>query len=136
MQKFIGQSEWDYQPLLAELPRQVGTELGEAAAVLVFDPSAFPKKGTASVGVQRQWCGRLGTIDNCPVGLYLGYVSRREQALVDVRRYLPKAWANRKRRRQQAGVPDASCFRTRQELLLELLEERGPTLPHAWIIFL
>ena len=72
LQKFIGQSEWDYQPLLTELVRQVGTELGEADAVLVFDPSAFAKKGTESVGVQRQWCGRLGKLDNCQVGIYLG----------------------------------------------------------------
>jgi len=133
LQKFIGQAEWDHQPLLTELVRQVGTELGEADGVLVFDPSAFPKKGTASVGVQRQWCGRLGKIDNCQVGIYLGYVSRREHALVDFRLYLPKEWANRKRRRQKAGVPDAIRFRTRHELILEMLDERGPSLPHAWV---
>jgi SRSO17 transposase len=72
LQKFIGQSEWAYQPLLTELVRQVGTALGAADAVLVFDPSAFAKKGTESVGVQRQWCGRLGKLDNCQVGIYLG----------------------------------------------------------------
>jgi SRSO17 transposase len=133
LQKFMGQSEWEYQPLLTELVQQVGTTLGEADGVLVFDPSAFPKKGTESVGVQRQWCGRLGKIDNCQVGIYLGYVSRREHALVDVRLYLPKEWANRKRRRQKAGVPAAIRFRTRHELILEMLDERGPSLPHAWI---
>jgi SRSO17 transposase len=133
LQKFIGQTEWDYQPLLTELARQVGAELGEADAVLVFDPSAFPKKGTASVGVQRQWCGRLGKLDNCQVGIYLGYVSRGEHALVDFRLYLPREWANRKRRRQRAGVPKAVRFRTRHQLILEMLDERGPSLPHAWI---
>jgi SRSO17 transposase len=133
LQKFIGQAEWDHQPLLTELAQQVGTELGEADGVLVFDPSAFAKKGTESVGVQRQWCGRLGKIDNCQVGIYLGYVSRREHALVDFRLYLPKAWANRKRRRQQSGVPEAIRFRTRHELILEMLDDRGPLLPHAWI---
>jgi hypothetical protein len=133
LQKFIGQAEWDHQPLLAELARQVGIELGEADGVLVFDPSAFAKKGTESVGVQRQWCGRLGKLDNCQVGLYLGYVSRREHALVDVRLYLPKEWAKSKRRCQKAGVPAASRFRTRHELFLEMLDERGPLLPHAWL---
>ena len=133
LQKFIGQAEWEHQPLLTELVRQVGVELGEDDGVLVFDPSAFPKKGTESVGVQRQWCGRLGKIDNCQVGIYLGYVSRREHALVDVRLYLPKEWANRKRRRQKAGVPAAIRFRTRHELILEMLDDRGPLLPHAWI---
>ena len=107
LQKFIGQAQWDHQPLLTELVRQVGAALGETDGVLVFDPSAFPKKGTESVGVQRQWCGRLGKIDNCQVGIYLAYVSRREQALVDCRLYLPKEWAQRKRRRQKAGVPAA-----------------------------
>ncbi len=133
LQKFIGQSRWEYQPLLTELARQVGTELGQPDAVLVFDPSAFPKKGTESVGVQRQWCGRLGKLENCQVGIYLGYVSRCEHALVDVRLYLPKEWANRKRRRHKAGVPDSIRFRTRHELILEMLDERGPLLPHAWI---
>jgi SRSO17 transposase len=133
LQKFIGQVQWDYQPLLAELVRQVATELGQADGVLVFDPSAFPKKGSESVGVQRQWCGRLGKVDNCQVGIYLGYVSRSEHALVDVRLYLPRDWAKRKRRRLKAGVPAALRFRTRHELALEMLDERGPLLPHAWI---
>jgi SRSO17 transposase len=133
LQKFIGQSGWDHRPLLAGLTEQVGAELGEADGILVFDPSAFPKKGTESVGVQRQWCGRLGKVDNCQVGLYLGYVSRRAQALVDFRLYLPGEWARRKRRRQKAGVPAAIRFRTRHELFLEMLDERGPSLPHAWI---
>jgi SRSO17 transposase len=133
LQKFIGQSEWDHQPLLTELVRQVGTELGEADGVLVFDPSAFAKKGTESVGVQRQWCGRLGKVDNCQVGIYLGYVSRREHALVDFRLYLPQEWANRKRRRQKAGVPAEIRFCTRHELALAMLDERSGSLPHAWI---
>src|SRR3954468_15262263 len=96
LQKFIGQAPWDHKPLITELARQVGAELGEADGVLVFDPSAFPKKGTESVGVQRQWCGRLGKLENCQVGIYLGYVSRREHALADFRLYLPKEWAGRK----------------------------------------
>jgi SRSO17 transposase len=133
LQKFIGQAEWDHQPLLDELARQVAAELVQADGVLVFDPSAFPKKGTESVGVARQWCGRLGKVDNCQVGIYLGYVSGREHALVDVRLYLPKEWARSKKRRQKAGVPQAIRFRTRHELALEMLEERGPSLPHAWI---
>ena len=133
LQKFIGQAEWDHQPLLTELVRHVGAELGQADAVLVFDPSAFPKKGSESVGVQRQWCGRLGKVDNCQVGIYLGYVSRREHALVDVRLYLPKQWAERKRRRHKAGVPADVRFCTRHELALEMLDQRGPSLPHAWI---
>src|SRR5262249_20683939 len=68
LQKFIGQADWDHSPLMAELARQVAAEIGEPDAVLVFDPSAFPKKGTESVGVAGQWCSRLGKVDNCQVG--------------------------------------------------------------------
>jgi SRSO17 transposase len=85
LQKFVGQSLWDDGLLIRELSRQVGVELGEPDGVLVFDPSGFKKQGKESVGVARQWCGRLGKIDNCQVGIYLGYVSRKEHTLVDAR---------------------------------------------------
>src|ERR1700730_14000804 len=111
LQQFIGQSPWDHEPWLTELARQVGQQLGSPEGVLVFDPSAFPKKGAESVGVQRQWCGRLGKIDNCQVGIYLGYVSRRDHALVDFRLFLPKDWAQVKRRRVKAGVPEEVAFK-------------------------
>jgi SRSO17 transposase len=133
LQKFIGQVPWDHRPLLTELARQVGAEIGEADGVIVFDPSAFPKKGNASVGVQRQWCGRLGKIDNCQVGVYMGYVSRIEHALVDMRLYLPKEWADKKKRRKKVGVPKEIRFQTRHEQALEMLREKGALLPHTWI---
>jgi SRSO17 transposase len=133
LQKFIGQVPWDHRPHLLELARQVGAEIGEADGVIVFDPSGFAKKGNASVGVQRQWCGRLGKIDNCQVGVYMGYVSRIEHALVDLRLYLPKEWANKKRRRKKAGVPEEIGFQTRHEQALEMLREKGGLLPHTWI---
>jgi SRSO17 transposase len=133
LQKFIGQADWDHHPPLTVLTRQVAAQLGEPDGVLVFDPSSFPKKGTESVGVQRQWCGRLGKKENCQVGIYLGYVSRIEHALVDFRLYLPKEWAHDRKRREKAGVPAEVRFRTRHELALEMLDERGPMLPHAWI---
>jgi SRSO17 transposase len=133
LQKFIGQADWDHQPVMGELARQVGAELGEPDGVLVFDPSAFPKKGTESVGVQRQWCGRLGKLENCQVGVYLAYVSRREHALVDVRLYLPEEWTRSRKRMRAAGVPRGVRFRTRHQLILDMLDERGGRLPHAWV---
>ena len=133
MQKFIGQSPWEYRPLIEELAQQIGKELGEPDGVLVFDPSAFKKQGRDSVGVARQWCGRLGKVDNCQVGVYLGYVSRKEHALVDVRLYLNQDWAKDKRRRKKVGVPREIRFRTRHALALEMLAEHGTVLPHAWI---
>jgi SRSO17 transposase len=83
--KFMGHVPWDHQPMLTTLARQVGQALGQADGVIVFDPAAFPKNGTQSVGVARQWCGRLGKVENCQVGVFLGYVARTEQTLVHVR---------------------------------------------------
>lgn len=78
LQTFIGTAPWQYKPLLIELARQVGRALGEPDGVLALDPSSFPKKGHHSVGVAQQWCGRLGKVENCQVGVFLAYVSRRE----------------------------------------------------------
>jgi SRSO17 transposase len=133
LQKFIGHVDWDHQPLLQTLAEQVAADLGEADGVIVFDPSGFGKKGAESVGVSRQWCGRLGKVENCQVGVYLGYVSRKEHALVNVRLYLPRDWAEARKRRKKAGVPKAIQFQTRQELALEMLDEQGGLLPHGWV---
>jgi SRSO17 transposase len=133
LQHFIGQSEWDHQPLLVELSRQVGEQLGRADGVLVFDPSGFAKKGAHSVGVQRQWCGRVGKVENCQVGIYLGYVSSEEHALVNMRLFLPREWAQDRQRRKECHVPRGIRFQTRHALCLEMLAEVGHWLPHAWI---
>lgn len=134
LQRFIGWAPWDDVPLRMELARQVGQQLGEEDGVLVFDPSGFPKSGSESVGVARQWCGRLGKTDNCQVAVYMGYASRKEHALVDMRLYLPKEWTRDKTRMEKAGVPkDQRRHRTRHQLCLEMLKEKGPLLPHSWI---
>jgi SRSO17 transposase len=133
LQTFLGTAPWDYQPLMEELARQVGSELGEPDGVIVFDPSAFPKKGRHSAAVARQWCGRLGKIDNCQVGIFMGYVSRTEHALVDVRLFVPREWTTDRRRRKECGIPKELCFQTRHEMVLEMLKTRGPMLPHAWV---
>ncbi len=133
LQHFVGSSTWDHRPPLRELATQVGRELGTSEGVIVFDPSGFAKKGTASVGVQRQWIGRLGKVDNGQVGVYMAYASYREQALVDVRLYLPKGWAKDRARRRRCGIPKAVRYRTRHELALEMLDETGPLLPHGWV---
>jgi SRSO17 transposase len=113
IQRFVGDVDWDHDPLLEELTRQAARAIGRPDAVLVFDPSAFPKKGIASVGVQRQWCGRLGKVENCQVGVFLGYVSDCEHTLIDFRLYLPREWARDRKRRKKAGVPKDVTYRTR-----------------------
>ena len=133
LQWFMGVSSWDHEPLRDELVRQVGETLGDDDGVIVFDPAGFSKKGTESVGVKRQWCGRLGKVENCQVAVCMGYVSRHEHALVDTRLYLPKEWATDKQRREKAGVPKEVRFRTRHQLCLEMLKQHGDKLPHSWI---
>ncbi len=133
LQHFIGCAQWDHRPLMTELARQVGAELGEDDGVIVFDPSAFPKQGRKSVGVARQWCGRLGKVDNCQVAVYMAYVSRIDHALVNARLYLPQEWTRDCARRKAAGVPKEVRFQTRHEQALEMLAEHGDLLPHAWI---
>jgi SRSO17 transposase len=134
LQRFIGWANWDDAPLRMELARQIGEKLGDEDGVLVFDPSAFPKSGSDSVGTDRQWCGRLGKTENCQVAIYMGYVSHKEHALVDVRLYLPKGWTRDKARLEKAGVPKAQRrHRTRHQLCLDMLKEKGHLLPHSWI---
>ncbi len=133
LQHFVGSSTWDHRPLLRELARQVGSELGSPDGVIVFDPSGFAKKGNASAGVQRQWLGRLGKVDNGQVGVFMAYASRHEHALVDVRLYLPKVWAGDRARRKRCGIPKEVRYRTRHDLALEMLKETGPLLPHGWV---
>ena len=134
LQAFMGWEAWDDEPLRAEVRRQVKNHLGQGDGVLVFDPSGMPKSGRESVGVARQWCGRLGNVDNCQVAIYLGYVSRQGHTLVDTRLYLPKEWTKDKARLDKAGVPNASRgYRTRHQLALEMLAENGARLPHRWI---
>ena len=134
LQGFIGWRECDDEPLRQELRSQVKTHLGQGDGVLVFDPSGFPKSGCESVGVARQWCGRLGKVDNCQVAIYLGYVSRKGHTLVDTRLYLPKEWTKDKARLDKAGVPQGyRGYRTRHQLALEMLAKNGACLPHSWI---
>lgn len=134
LQYFIGESEWDHKPLLDMLCRQVKEGLGEENGVLVIDPSSFPKKGRDSVGVTRQWCGRLGKKENCQLGVFLGYVSNKGHALVDERLYLPRDWGRDKARRIKCRVPKGIRFKTAPELALDMLKERGKTLPHRWVV--
>lgn len=134
LQRFIGWAPWDDAPLRQELTRQVAEHLGQPDGVLVFDPSGFAKSGHESVGVARQWCGRLGKVDNCQVALYLGYVSSQGHTLVDTQLYLPKEWTRDKARLDKAGVPKAQRgYRSRHQLALEMLSDTGSQLPHRWV---
>lgn len=133
LQHFVGVSPWDHVPLLGQLHREVAEELGDPEGVLVVDGSATPKKGTESVGVARQWCGRLGKVENCQVGIYLAYAGKGSCAIVDERLYLPRAWAKDAARREKAKVPDDVTFQKPWVLADEMLRQVGPHLKHKWV---
>jgi SRSO17 transposase len=133
LQLFVGQGGWDDRAVRDELRRHVAQELADDEAVFVLDPSAFPKKGEASCGVARQWCGRLGKIDNCQAGVFLAYVARRGKALLDARLYLDQDWAADARRRAATSVPEAVAFAEKWRLGLELLDRARADLAGGWV---
>src|SRR5262245_30150961 len=99
LQLFVGAGQWADHAALRELRRHVGEELADDEAIFVLDGSGFPKQGAASCGVARQWCGRLGKVDNCQVGVFVAYAAPRGCALVDTGLYLPQEWATDRPRR-------------------------------------
>ena len=134
LQTFVGAGRWDDGRVREEIRAQVAREIGDPDGVLVIDNSGFLKKGVDSVGVERQWCGRLGKVDNCQIGYFLGYSTIRGDALVDAQLYLPKSWVGDADRRARVFVPEERVFRKGWELADELLLKAGPDLPHAWIV--
>jgi SRSO17 transposase len=134
-QFFISQSPWVDGPLRTELVDWVNEEWGSEDGVLIIDESGFPKCGTKSVGVARQYCGATGKIDNCQMGVYLAYAGSRGHTLLDERLYLTEEWAADRERREAAGVPDEVVFRTKPELALELIEGPGRQVRHGWVTF-
>src|ERR1700730_8165714 len=110
VQHFVGAGLWDDEGVMAELRRHVGEAMADPDAVLIVDPSGFPKKGTHSCGVDRQWCGRLGKVDNCQVGVFLAYATAQGYAPLDRQLYLPRDWALDRQRRRKNHVPPGVTF--------------------------
>src|SRR5438552_8437778 len=133
LQDFIGTVSWDHRPLIEVLVGQVADQLGQPDGIIAFDPSSFPKRGTHSVGVKRQWCGHRGKVDNCQIGVFMGYVSEDDHALLDFRLSLPQEWAHDEQRRHTCHVPLEVRYHTRQEQCLEMLDAWGEQVPHGWV---
>ena len=133
IQEFIGTAPWDHRPLIEVLVPQVVHRLGQPDGIIAFDPSSFPKRGTHSVGGKRQWCGHRGKVDNCQVGVFMGYVSDHEHALLDFRLSLPREWTRNEQRRQACHVPPEIRYQTRQEQCLEMLDAWRAQVPHGWV---
>src|SRR5436305_8340422 len=133
IQFLVGSGKWDDEAVMAELRTHVREQLAEPDGVVVIDPSAFPKKGTESCGVARQWCGRLGKVDNCQVGVFLAYAATTGYAPLDRRLYLPEDWADNLVRRQKCHVPPEVEFQEKWPIALDLLDRSLPGLSHGWI---
>ena len=123
MQRFLTGARWSDDAVIGRLQEYLAPRLGHSEAVWVFDGSDFPKQGRKSVGVARQYCGRLGKVANCQAGMFLAYVSPLGRALVDKGLYLPESWTSDPGRCAAAGVPEERrSYRSKTELALELLE--------------
>jgi SRSO17 transposase len=133
VQTFVGAGKWDDEAVMAELRGHVRETLADPGAILILDPSGFPKSGTESCGVARQWCGRLGKQDNCQVGVFLIYAAAGGYAPLDRRLYLPKDWAADPARRQKCHVPEDVEFQESWRIGVDLLERCRGDLPHAWV---
>jgi SRSO17 transposase len=142
LQRFLTASPWDYQDVQREIQAVFAEQLLPATGtwplgtVGVLDSSSFPKKGTESVGVQRQYCGRLGKKDNCQVGVFLIGVTPAGCALLDHQLYLPRSWAKDKGRRAKVRVPPKLRFRTELQIAVDLLrrtQETGP-VRFDWVV--
>jgi SRSO17 transposase len=135
LQEFLTNMQWDEEDLNRQRVQQMIAEATTGDGVLVFDDTGFPKQGSASVGVARQYSGTLGKVGNCQIAVTCCYTDARATWPVAVRLYLPKAWADDPERRQQARVPAEIPFQTKPEIALALLDQaRAWGVPHRCVV--
>jgi SRSO17 transposase len=133
MQRLLGEAVWDADKVRDDLRRYVVDELGDPGGVLVLDDTGDVKKGNHSVGVQRQYTGTAGRIENAQVSVFLAYATDAGRVLIDREMYLPKVWAEDRRRCQDAGVPDDVTFATKNALGRRMLTRAlDANVPAAW----
>jgi SRSO17 transposase len=134
MQRLLNHARWDPDEVRDDLRGYVVEHLGDPGAVLVIDETGFLKKGTKSAGVQRQYSGTAGRIENCQVGVFLAYASRAGHALVDRELYLPERWTADRQRRQAAGIGEQVEFHTKPQLARVMLERTPDAqIPVGWV---
>ena len=137
-QHFISESPWSHREVLDQVAQDVNAAIGGSQdCFLVIDESAIAKKGNKSVGVARQWNGRLGKVDNCQVGVFAGLGCGGDITLTDERLYLPQEWIDAPRRCDLAGIPpEERIFRTKAQLALEMIRHaRRQGIRYRWVSF-
>jgi SRSO17 transposase len=134
VQRLLNAADWDVEAVRDDLRSYVTEHLGHAAGVLIVDETGFLKKGTKSVGVQRQYSGTAGRIENCQIGVFVGYASHQGRAFLDRELYLPQEWVQDPARRGEAGVPPEVSFATKPELARQMLARAfAAGVPVSWV---
>src|SRR6266576_6446090 len=134
MKRLLRTAAWDADAVRDDLRGFVAAQLSHEGGVLICDETGFLKKGTASVGVQRQYSGTAGRIENSQVGVFLSYASPRGRALIDRRVYLPKSWTDDPQRCAAAGIPAGVKFATKPELALSMITDAvAARMPASWV---
>ena len=135
MQRLLNHADWDADKVRDDLRDYVVEHLGDDAAVLVVDETGFLKHGAKSCGVARQYSGTAGRIENCQVGVFLGYASPKGRAGIDRALYLPREWADDRDRCEEAGVPKSVAFHTKPRLALGMIERAlDAGVPARWVV--
>ena len=134
VQRLLSTYRWEADRVRDDHRDYVVEHLGDADGVLVVDETGFLKKGDKSVGVQRQYSGTAGRIENSQVGVFLAYAGVKGRTLLDRELYLPQVWAKDWERRREAGVPEHVEFRTKPQLAQMMLERAvGSGIPFGWV---
>jgi len=138
MQHFISDVVWDEERIVSRYRGMVADDMGDAEGILIFDETSFVKKGNDSAGVSRQYCGSIGKVENCQVGVFAAYASRHGYCLLGSRLFLPEKWFGEEftKRREKCRIPEKSSFKTKPQLAVELLEEieREEVIPFRYVV--
>ncbi len=134
MQRLLNAAAWDADGLRDDVRGYAVRHLGSADGVLIVDETGFIKKGTRSAGVQRQYSGTAGRVENCQLGVFCAYVTGKGRALIDRELYLPRSWTDDRDRCREAAVPDDVQFATKPELARQMLGRAlDAGVPAAWV---
>jgi SRSO17 transposase len=138
MQHFISDVRWDDEKISHKFRNMVAEDLGEPNGALLFDESGFVKKGDESVGVAKQYCGSLGKVENCQVGVFAAYVSSQGYSFLDTRLFIPEKWfsTDYQERREKCELPENVTFKTKPQLAAEMLKDLydSQSVPFKWVL--
>ena len=125
MQRFVSDTYWDEKKILHKYRSMINEDLGSPNGVIIFDESGFVKKGDDSAGVGKQYCGTVGKVENCQVGVFAAYASQYGYCLLDRRLFIPEKWFTDEyaERRNKCRFPDELEFKTKPQLAIDMFEQ-------------